>query len=106
MSNNQNNDVAASVINKLLEYRQKSEDVKATILENEAEWKKVINRMFATEDGQFFAKYMLRYLGIFNIDNSNNQIKLIEDNGKRKFYLELIRPYLDAKTLNLIETQK
>lgn len=101
-----NSDVASSVIDQLLKHRQNAEEAKKVILENEGEWKKVINRMLTTEDGKFFAKYMLRYLGIFNIDSSNNQIKLIEDNGKRKFYLELIRPYLDVETINLIENQK
>ncbi len=106
MSNEPNSEIASSVINKLLEHRQGLERQKEVIIENQEEWKKVLNRIFSTPDGEFFAKYLLRYLGEFKVDNSLNQIKLIEDNTKRKFYLELIRPYLDVEILTTIENQQ
>jgi hypothetical protein len=82
------------------ENRKKQEEV---IIERADEWKETINRLLSTEDGKLLAKYLIKFCRVFTPDNSSNQIELVENNGKRKVYLELIRPYLFNQTKKDIE---
>lgn len=75
-----------------LKNRDKPDEFKVHELE---EWKKVVNRLAATNDGQAFIRAMLQYSS-FNLPGDiSNTVKMVEDNGKQAFYKRWVRPYLD-----------
>ena len=94
------------VYNRILEQRRVREEARSQVVEHEQEWAKAANRLFSTEDGQLFIKYLLRFSNIFTVDNSLAPATLIENNGKRAIYLKLIRPYLNDDVRALVENQK
>lgn len=87
-------------IDKLLEQRQKAEQQRELLKEEIADYTMVINRIFASPDGQYLLKKWTKYAGIFSFDNNPPDGRLAEEKGKRKFFLELIWLYLD-KTLKM-----
>lgn len=94
-----------NTVDKLLSQRAEKTRQQEVVIENMEEWQEVLNRIFTSDDGKLFAKYLLRHCGIFNKEDSTNHIKMIENIGKRNVYLELIRPYLDVLTRSEIENQ-
>jgi hypothetical protein len=91
---------AQSTVTRLLNEaadRKRQEEITKEELE---ELKKCVNRIFASRDGQFFGKCLVRFCGVFKVDTETNSVKLVEDNGKKKVYLQFIRPLLD-KTLRM-----
>jgi hypothetical protein len=74
---------------------QRTAKKKELIEENIQRHQEVLNRIFDSEDGRFFYKVLVKYCGIFSIDNNVNDDTLRENIGKRKVLLELILPYLD-----------
>lgn len=95
-----------SIVDKMASQQQTQDEAVQKTLENEKEWKAVVNRMLDTPDGRYFMKYMLRYAKLFAIDNPHYQVLNIETTGKRKVYLELIRPYLDHALRAELENQE
>ena len=91
------------IVKKLSDREDNRKKQQEAIIERADEWKEVINRLLSTEDGKLLAKYLIKFCKVFTPDNSENQIQLVESNGKRKVYLELIRPYLFNQTIKDIE---
>jgi len=88
-----------SSIDKIGEAREKRERQQALLAEEVREYRLVLNRLFASPDGQFFLKKLIKYCGVNSFDNSINPTKDVKDAERRKVYLELIRPYLDKTIL-------
>jgi hypothetical protein len=96
-------DAPRSSIDQLLENaanRHKQQEIQ---IENQKEYQLAVNRVFSTNEGKLLAKYLLKHSGVFNDDEQLNPAKLIEDKGRRSYYLKLIRPYLDQKLRMEIE---
>lgn len=93
------NPMAHDSIDKLLASRARNQKRQAEMIEQVEEWKTVLNRLFSSPDGQYFLKGLIKYSKIHSFDNPTNPAKLVEDEGKRKVYLELIRPFLDKTIL-------
>lgn len=68
---------------------------KELIEENIKKHQEVLNRIFSSEDGRFFYKVLVKYCGVFSVDNNIDDATLRENIGKKKVLLELILPYLD-----------
>lgn len=96
---------AESAVERMLKRREEEQKQREIIIENEAEWKDAANSLFASPNGKLLAKYLLRYCNVFSIDSTSNNVMMIENNGKRKVYLELIRPFLTAEVRSFIENQ-
>ena len=96
---------AKSVIEKLVTERQERERQEQIAIENEEEWKKAINTICSTAEGELMIKYMLRHNRLFKPGRSTNQVAMVEDSGKQRVYLELIRPYLKPEIIGKLETQ-
>lgn len=73
-------------------------------VENEKEYKEAINRLFSTPDGEFLAKYLIKYSGIFVAEPSTNPLQMAENNGKKLVYLRLVRGYLDNSLKHKLES--
>ncbi len=91
------------IVKRISDARDNAKAQEEVIIERAEEWKEAINRMLMTEDGKLFAKYLIKYCVVFKPSNAQNQIQLVEENCKRKVYLELFRPYLFSKTKQEIE---
>lgn len=103
MSESEYNPFSSDTIDKMLADRAKREKAKALIDEEVVEYKRALNRLFSSRDGRFFLKKLIRYCGIYSFDKTLNPAKLIENDGKRKVYLEMIRPYLEPDVIAKLE---
>lgn len=83
-------------INDLLKKRELAQEREAVIKEELEDYKKAVKRLFNSADGRYFLKNLVRYIGIHSFDTQINPAKLIEDRGKKRVYLELIRPFLSG----------
>lgn len=81
------------VISAVMAKREKDAQVAAILAEEVEEYRKVLNRLFATRDGQYLLKKMIRYSGLFSFDNKFDA-SMIEQKGKQKMITEMIKPYL------------
>lgn len=81
-------------IDVMLQRRQEKEKQELLLKEEIEEYRVVLNRLFSSPDGQYFLKKLIKYCGIYLFDNAPPDGRLAEEKGKRKVYLELIRPYL------------
>ena len=90
-------------IDKIAESRERRKHQEALLAEEVAEYRMVLNRLFASPDGQFFLKKLIKYCGVYSFDNRVNPTQDVKDAERRKVYLELIRPYLDKTILMEIQ---
>lgn len=93
----------SSSIDKLAEAKENRKKQEALLAEEVHQYREVLNRLFASPDGQFFLKKLIKYCGVYSFDNSINPTKDVKDAERRKVYLELIRPYLDKTILMEIQ---
>lgn len=93
------NPVSPDSLNRMMERKKKHDLNKARYLERLEEYKVVVNRLFSTPDGKYFLNDLIDYCGIHSFDQQLNPAKLVEDAGKRKVFLEMIRPHLDKTIL-------
>lgn len=81
-------------------------DKRIAILEEEKKnWENCLERIAATGDGKYLFKLLIRYCGLHSFNTKIDPAKLVEDEAKRKVYLELFRPYLNKSTLAELENQ-
>ena len=57
-----------------------------------------LEKVFSTDFGIAFGKYLIKYCQVFTPEDTANTQKMFENSVKRKVYLELIRPYLSSET--------
>lgn len=90
-------------IDKMTQKRKEQKELELRIKEEEEEYRIVINRIFASDDGKYFLNKLKRSCGLNTFDKEINPAKLIEDRGRRAVWFELIRPYLDKSILMQLE---
>lgn len=106
MSEDKYNPFSADTIDKMLDKKKMEEQRKALLEEEIAEWKACIERIFSSPDGKFLAKKIIKYSGVFSFDSERlDGSKIAEAAIKRKFWLELFRPYLNKVTRTELENQ-
>lgn len=94
---------ATSMVDKLLKDRLQREEQKKIAVENQKEWQGICNKLFATPNGQYFLKLLIKFSGIFEVDDDLNPANMLKANGRKEPYLKLIRPYLDPTLRKEIE---
>ena len=97
---------AQSAIQRMAEANKRKEQAREVIIEKEDEWRSAINRILATNDGKLMAKYMVKYVGLYAVDNTVDAARLLEKRAQRNLWLELFRKYLDPDVLVLVENQR
>lgn len=73
------------------------------VIENQKEYALAVNRVFSTNEGKLVAEYMFKFIGLFDDPPLLNPAGLIEEKGKKSYYLKMIRPYLEKKLRMEIE---
>lgn len=66
------------------------------LIERIEEWKEMLNRLAASQDGQVFFKMMLRANNLFTPGTSRDTVRAVEDKQRQDFYLRHVRPYIDS----------
>lgn len=94
-----------SVVQKLLEKGLEKNKREEIVIDRIDDYKAALDRIFDSPDGQYFAKYLLRFIGLYADPSALNPAGLIEDKGKRAVYLKMIRPYLSRDVIMKIENQ-
>ena len=96
---------ARSIIDKLeADAREKKKQIE-DIIEDKEEWEGAVNRIFSSPDGKLLGKYLIMGAKIFSVDTPKDNVSMIEDIGKRKIYLKLIRQYLKPAIRSELENQ-
>lgn len=90
--------ISESMISEFLQRRKDEEEKKQKIIENEQEYRDVVNRIFTSEDGQIFYKYMLKFCRVHTYDQTGNALNIVKDDARRAVFLEAIRAYLNKET--------
>jgi hypothetical protein len=78
--------------------REEHEKNKALLEAEVKEYREVLARLFASRDGKYLLKKLIRYSGIFAFDNNVPDGRLAEQKGIRKFFLEVFWQHLDKTT--------
>ncbi len=92
-------DKSMGTVEALVKAKLERKEQDEAVIEKAEEWKECVNRILSTPDGQLLARYLIKYCGLFKADNANNQIQLIENNSKRKLWLDLFQPYINKSIL-------
>lgn len=92
-----------SSIDKQLEKRQQTEEQKRLLREEIEDYRKVANAIFSTPNGLYLLNKLKRACAINSFDNKLNPAKLVEDNGRRAVWFELIQPHVDKSILRETE---
>lgn len=92
-----------SILDRMVRDREELDRIEAVLKEEEADYRAALNRLASSPDGQYFFNKMIRYCGINTFDKVLNPAKLVENEGKRKVFLELVRPYLNKEILNELD---
>lgn len=90
----QDNDILTTA-EKLIASRVKNKEQKEKVIENMEEFKKALNGVAASPNGNYVLKIFIKALGVFAVKPNCDGMSLVKDKALREFYLSFIRPYLD-----------
>lgn len=94
---------AKSIVERLIEAEQNKRNFKKELIKKKEQWALCVNRIASTPDGKYFLQMLVTHAEIFAIDPNINPAKLVEDRGRKEFYLNHVRPYLNKSNKNKIE---
>lgn len=92
-----------SALERLKEAQRKKESFEALMIENKELHKNCVQKIADTEEGRIFFQNLFHACGVRAITPCNNPQQMLEDNGKRRVYIEAIFPYLTTKQVAKIE---
>lgn len=73
------------------------------LIEDLENWKKAVQALASTPNGQYFLKVMNRHSKVFQAPNIGNATQVVLDAAAQAFYLKHVRPYLTATHKGEIE---
>lgn len=73
------------------------------LIEDLENWKKAVQGLASTPNGQYFLKVMNRHSKLFQAPNIGNATQVVLDAAAQAFYLKHVRPYLTATHKGEIE---
>lgn len=95
MSQSDSKKKATTTAEKLLEQQAERENSEAIAKERREEYKKALNGVAATPNGELVLKTLIKAFGVFAVKPNRDGMALVADKALRDFYLTFIRPYLD-----------
>lgn len=84
-----------SITDDLLEAATAREAQKELVIERIEDWKKTLNRLASSPDGQLLFTYMLRACNLFTPGAPKDTVQAVVDKQRQDFYLRFCRPYID-----------
>lgn len=97
------NPFSHSSIDEILRKREQKQDLEVLEKEELERFRLATNQLFNSDNGRYWLSRAMRYCHINTFDNGLNPAKLIEDRGKRLFFLEFILAHLDEKLRKELE---
>jgi hypothetical protein len=88
---------------KLQEQQAAREQGEGIAKERAEDYKKAINGVVSTPNGELVMKAFVKALGVFAVKPNRDGMALVSDKALRDFYLTFIRPYLDEDLRRNIE---
>lgn len=92
-----------STVMKLLRAARERDEKKEIVKEVEAEYRKALNAVASTKNGQFVLKYLLKASGINSVDYGSDIVKMADARGRRNYFLEMVWNYLSPASKQEIE---
>lgn len=92
-----------SYMKRMADKAEQKEVFEAQKEEARKKYKLHLQEVFNTPDGVEFGKELVRLLGIFTSETCTNPSKMVEKNGAKAVYLELIRPFLTPEQRTKLE---
>lgn len=96
-------DEQMSTVKKLLTQAQEKEHVQELTAEEEAEYKKAIQKLFDTPEGILFGRMLIKQTGIHSDKLCGNPTRMVEENAVKVVYNRLVRKYLDKEQIIKLE---
>lgn len=93
----------ATALQKHLERHAAGDQKEEVIIERIEEWKDCLNRLVKIPDAQHFFRHLIKHAEIFKTPDTRNTVKMVENAGKKAFYLDYVRPYLTDELRKAIE---
>lgn len=75
------------------EAKREREQEKEAQVENEEEYRRALNAFAGSPNGAIVLKPWIRFMKVFAVPSTNG-MERVEQDGMRRFYLKMIRPYL------------
>lgn len=92
-----------SIVDKVLQDREKRAEQEAIVIENAQEYAKALNGVACTPNGKLVLRTLIKAGGIFTPSSPVDVSTLIRNNERRNVYLQFIRPYLDPDVRQVLE---
>lgn len=86
----------SNTADKLLQQQREREDRVGLSEEQYEDYKKALNGVASTPNGQFVLKTFIKAMGVFTVKPTREGVALVGDKALRDFYLTMIRPHLDT----------
>lgn len=93
----------SNTVSKILQQREKKEESYVIAKERQDEYKKALNGVASTPNGEILLKTLIKASGIHTPDKGSDVSTLIRMGERRNFYLTFIRPYLEPKLRKELE---
>ena len=94
---------ANSIIEKILNERAQKDKFEDILKENAEEYKKCVNGIASTPNGQYVLKILRNACGMDSYQRKLDPAGLIEENGKRSIWIEMFHNHLTPESKELIK---
>ena len=84
------------------EAKREREKEKEAQIENEDQYRMALNAFAGSPNGAIVLKPWIRFMKVFAVPSTNG-MERVEQDGMRRFYLKMIRPYLKPEVIMEIE---
>lgn len=92
-----------NTVSKLMADREKRSQQEELAIENMGEYKKALNGVASTPNGQLMLKTLIKACGVFTVSKESDAISLIRHNERRNVYLQYVRPFLEPDVKKELE---
>lgn len=93
-----------STVERIQARRDGHDHVQDLLNEQRDEYARAVNALAASDNGRFVLRMIVKYCNLYHVPSGPiNPSQMIEDQGKKKVYLDMIRPFIETALLNDIE---
>lgn len=92
-----------STAERILEGREDAKLQNDVTLENMQEFKRALNDVCNTPNGQLVFRTLIRAIEAFAPKSGRDAVALVESNAKKNVYFQFVRPFLEPETRHKLE---
>lgn len=102
-NNNPEGMLPDSTVMKLLRMAADTKEQNSAVKEVEAEYRKALNGIAKSKNGQFVLKYLLIASRIYSVEYGSDIVRMADARGRRNYFVEMIWQYLTPQSKQEIE---